>query len=106
MKNPSPGRRLFHRGNGAGCLSRLALSLKVLLAAGHNSAPSFPWPAPTFHTSEFALEFLVDGEEVLDLPADMREDLIHGVDLIVARVASRNGENLLIAFFGVHHVED
>jgi len=62
--------------------------------------------APSIDAGLLAFELLIDGEEMLDLTADVGEDLVHCVDLIVAGITSRYRQDLLVALFGIHHVQD
>jgi hypothetical protein len=62
--------------------------------------------APSFHPRQSAFQFLINRKEVFDFPANVLEDLVHGVDLIVPGIPCRHGENLLIALLGINHVQD
>ncbi len=82
------------------------MEFEVALAAFGDGFAGFAGAAPAFHGGDFAFEFLVDGEEVFHLAADVGEDLVHGVDLVVAGVAGGDGEDFLVFLVGVDHVED
>ena len=79
--------------------------VQIALAAVHDGAAGFGGPPPTGHGGHLTLKFLVNGEEVLNLAANVREDLIHGVDLVVTWVAGRDREDLLVRLGAIDHVE-
>ena len=71
-------------------------SAEITFAAPGDNLARLRWIFPPIHLRFLAFQFLVNTEEVLNLSPHVRKDLIHCMDLIIARVASRHGHDLLI----------
>src|SRR5215510_8585862 len=84
----------------------LLLAIQIRFAACDDHFSCLPGTPPAAHFGLLPFQFLVDREEVLDLPAHVGKNLVHGVYLIVARIAIRDGQDFLVSLLVIHHVED
>src|ERR1700722_17164109 len=82
------------------------MQIEIALTALLNAFARFTGPAPAVHRGHFAFEFLVNREKMFDLAAHVREDLVHRMDLVIARIAIGDSEYLLIFLVAVDHVQD
>ena len=78
---------------------------QVALARFYNAAPRLARPTPALCRGDLALQLLVDAEEVFQLALDVREDLIHRVDLVVARILAWHSDDLLVLLVAINHVQ-
>jgi hypothetical protein len=61
--------------------------------------------APRADARLLAFERLIGFEEVRNLAQLMRKNLCVVVDFVEERLADRHGENLVVLFVAVHHLE-
>ncbi len=60
---------------------------KIPVAAVHDRFACLAKAVPTLSRHRAAFKVLVDGEKMFDLAADLRENIVDRVDLIVTRVS-------------------
>src|SRR5580698_1028696 len=79
---------------------------QIPLSTLANRLPRIARPAPTQRRRLATFQFLVNREEVLNFQTDVREDSVHGVDLVITGIPARDRQNLLIALVLVNHIEN
>jgi len=80
--------------------------VEIQLPAHADEVTGFAWTAPSSHFRAFSFQLFIDREEVLDLAKVVRKNLVHGVNLIEARVAIGYREDFLVGLILVHHVQE
>jgi len=89
--------------------SRMIAALKgefeVVFAALENYFAGIPQAPPSECGRRAAFQLFINREEMLDFVPDVREDLIDIADLVVAGIAVGYGQDFLIVFLAIDHLQ-